>query len=169
MLGAVDERTATFVKCCLPPGKKHGITELHPDVVSYVSHATQQRLQNLVEKISETAQQKNFSYKVTHCSPEEATLAVDSKSALLGSLFPHQAWGAAQECFLELRFGGDAASLSPRWSRALCAPAGEGSLACMRMHGRGLAWVGAGAEVACPALEVAEPLPVPPCAPAASS
>ncbi|XP_048667882.1 transcription initiation factor TFIID subunit 4 [Marmota marmota marmota] len=45
-------------------GKKHGITELHPDVVSYVSHATQQRLQNLVEKISETAQQKNFSYKV---------------------------------------------------------------------------------------------------------
>ncbi|OWK02948.1 hypothetical protein Celaphus_00007774 [Cervus elaphus hippelaphus] len=43
--------------------KKHGITELHPDVVSYVSHATQQRLQNLVEKISETAQQKNFSYK----------------------------------------------------------------------------------------------------------
>ncbi|ELK25857.1 Transcription initiation factor TFIID subunit 4 [Myotis davidii] len=44
-------------------GKKHGITELHPDVVSYVSHATQQRLQNLVEKISETAQQKNFSHK----------------------------------------------------------------------------------------------------------
>uniref|UniRef100_F6UD81 TATA-box binding protein associated factor 4 n=1 Tax=Ornithorhynchus anatinus TaxID=9258 RepID=F6UD81_ORNAN len=44
-------------------GKKHGITELHPDVVSYVSHATQQRLQNLVEKVSETAQQKNLSYK----------------------------------------------------------------------------------------------------------
>lgn len=36
-------------------------------MVSYVSHATQQRLQNLVEKISETAQQKNFSYKVTCC------------------------------------------------------------------------------------------------------
>lgn len=46
-------------------GKKHGITEIHPDVVSYVSHATQQRLQNLVEKLSETAQQKNISYKVT--------------------------------------------------------------------------------------------------------
>ncbi|KAH0619222.1 hypothetical protein JD844_019041 [Phrynosoma platyrhinos] len=44
-------------------GKKHGITEFHPDVVSYVSHATQQRLQNLVEKVSETAQQKNISYK----------------------------------------------------------------------------------------------------------
>lgn len=36
-------------------------------MVSYVSHATQQRLQNLVEKISETAQQKNFSYKVRCC------------------------------------------------------------------------------------------------------
>uniref|UniRef100_A0ACB8F6D6 Transcription initiation factor TFIID subunit 4 n=1 Tax=Sphaerodactylus townsendi TaxID=933632 RepID=A0ACB8F6D6_9SAUR len=44
-------------------GKKHGITEIHPDVVSYVSHATQQRLQNLVEKVSETAQQRNISYK----------------------------------------------------------------------------------------------------------
>ncbi|XP_053106863.1 transcription initiation factor TFIID subunit 4 isoform X2 [Hemicordylus capensis] len=44
-------------------GKKHGITEIHPDVVSYVSHVTQQRLQNLVEKVSETAQQKNMSYK----------------------------------------------------------------------------------------------------------
>ncbi|XP_064247472.1 transcription initiation factor TFIID subunit 4 [Passer domesticus] len=44
-------------------GKKHGITEIHPDVVSYVSHATQQRLQNLVEKLSETAQQRNISYK----------------------------------------------------------------------------------------------------------
>ncbi|XP_029468519.1 transcription initiation factor TFIID subunit 4 [Rhinatrema bivittatum] len=44
-------------------GKKHGVTEIHPDVISYVSHATQQRLQNLVEKVSETAQQKNVSYK----------------------------------------------------------------------------------------------------------
>ncbi|OXB78451.1 UNVERIFIED_CONTAM: hypothetical protein H355_007481 [Colinus virginianus] len=44
-------------------GKKHGITEIHPEVVSYVSHATQQRLQNLVEKLSETAQQRNISYK----------------------------------------------------------------------------------------------------------
>lgn len=61
-----------MVKCCLSPGKKHGITELHPDVVSYVSHATQQRLQNLVEKISETAQQKNFSYKVTAVSLGDA-------------------------------------------------------------------------------------------------
>lgn len=130
----MDERTATFVTCCLPPGKKHGITELHPDVVSYVSHATQQRLQNLVEKISETAQQKNFSYKVTRCSPEAAVLAVGLRLALPGSLFPHQASGAAQECFTELHFGGDATSLSPGWSQALCAPHGEGSPARVRVH-----------------------------------
>lgn len=156
-----------FVTCCLPPGKKHGITELHPDVVSYVSHATQQRLQNLVEKISETAQQKNFSYKVTHCSPEAAVLAVDSWSALPGSLFPHQASGAAQECFTGLRFGGDATSLSPGWSQVLCAPHGEGSPARVRVH-TGSARAGCGAEAACPALEVVGPLPLPPCAPAAA-
>ncbi|XP_036607985.1 transcription initiation factor TFIID subunit 4 [Trichosurus vulpecula] len=55
--------SAPLQRRILEIGKKHGITELHPDVVSYVSHATQQRLQNLVEKVSETAQQKNLSYK----------------------------------------------------------------------------------------------------------
>ncbi|XP_006126225.2 transcription initiation factor TFIID subunit 4 isoform X1 [Pelodiscus sinensis] len=54
---------ASLQRRILEIGKKHGITEIHPDVVSYVSHATQQRLQNLVEKVSETAQQKNISYK----------------------------------------------------------------------------------------------------------
>ncbi|XP_043946310.1 transcription initiation factor TFIID subunit 4 isoform X3 [Protopterus annectens] len=44
-------------------GKKYGVTDINPDVINYVSHATQQRLQNLVEKISETAQQRNISYK----------------------------------------------------------------------------------------------------------
>lgn len=65
--GAVPGGTGQTLRSARPAGKKHGITELHPDVVSYVSHATQQRLQNLVEKISETAQQKNFSYKVRCC------------------------------------------------------------------------------------------------------
>ncbi|XP_073165282.1 transcription initiation factor TFIID subunit 4 isoform X3 [Lepidochelys kempii] len=55
---------ASLQRRILEIGKKHGITEIHPDVVSYVSHATQQRLQNLVEKVSETAQQKNVSYKL---------------------------------------------------------------------------------------------------------
>ncbi|XP_043858997.1 transcription initiation factor TFIID subunit 4-like [Dromiciops gliroides] len=55
--------SAPLQRRILEIAKKHGITELHPDVVSYVSHATQQRLKNLIEKVSETAQQKNLSYK----------------------------------------------------------------------------------------------------------
>ncbi|XP_059569198.1 transcription initiation factor TFIID subunit 4 isoform X2 [Alligator mississippiensis] len=55
--------SAPLQRRILEIGKKHGITDIHPDVVSYVSHAAQQRLQNLVEKLSETAQQKNISYK----------------------------------------------------------------------------------------------------------
>lgn len=44
-------------------GRKCGISELGPDVINFVSHATQQRLQNLLEKVSEVAQQKNISLK----------------------------------------------------------------------------------------------------------
>lgn len=40
------------------------MTDLGPDVVSYVSHATQQKLQNLLEKVSQLAQQKNIGFKV---------------------------------------------------------------------------------------------------------
>ncbi|RVE72485.1 hypothetical protein OJAV_G00042090 [Oryzias javanicus] len=44
-------------------GKRHGVTDLGADVVTFVSHATQQRLQNLLEKVSLVAQQKNFNIK----------------------------------------------------------------------------------------------------------
>lgn len=50
----------------LSVGRKYGITELGPDVINFVSHATQQRLQNLLEKVSEVSQQKNIYYKVKH-------------------------------------------------------------------------------------------------------
>lgn len=40
------------------------MTDLGPEVVSYVSHATQQKLQNLLEKVSQLAQQKNIGFKV---------------------------------------------------------------------------------------------------------
>jgi len=40
------------------------VTELGVDLVAYVSHATQQRLQNLLEKVSQVAQHKNFIFKV---------------------------------------------------------------------------------------------------------
>uniref|UniRef100_A0A8C4SC92 TATA-box binding protein associated factor 4 n=1 Tax=Erpetoichthys calabaricus TaxID=27687 RepID=A0A8C4SC92_ERPCA len=44
-------------------GKKFGFSEVSPEIVNYVSHATQQRLQNLIEKVSEVAQLRNVSYK----------------------------------------------------------------------------------------------------------
>ncbi|XP_063065082.1 transcription initiation factor TFIID subunit 4-like isoform X1 [Engraulis encrasicolus] len=44
-------------------GRKYGITDLGPEVINFVSHATQTRLQNLLEKVSEVAQQKNMSFK----------------------------------------------------------------------------------------------------------
>uniref|UniRef100_A0A1A8EZ65 TAF4 RNA polymerase II, TATA box binding protein (TBP)-associated factor, 135kDa n=2 Tax=Nothobranchius korthausae TaxID=1143690 RepID=A0A1A8EZ65_9TELE len=44
-------------------GRKHGVMELGPEVVSYVSHATQQRLQSLMENVSLVALQKNMNFK----------------------------------------------------------------------------------------------------------
>ncbi|XP_039590378.1 transcription initiation factor TFIID subunit 4 isoform X1 [Polypterus senegalus] len=44
-------------------GKKFGFSEVSPEIVNYVSHATQQRLQSLIEKVSEVAQLRNVSYK----------------------------------------------------------------------------------------------------------
>ncbi|XP_010880166.2 transcription initiation factor TFIID subunit 4 isoform X2 [Esox lucius] len=47
----------------LEMGKKFGVSDLGPEVVSYVSHATQTRLTNLLEKVSEVAQQRNINLK----------------------------------------------------------------------------------------------------------
>lgn len=50
-------------------GKKFGVSELGTDVINYISHATQQRLQNLLEKVTQVAQQKNGTFKVIiNCS-----------------------------------------------------------------------------------------------------
>lgn len=45
-------------------GKKFGVGELGADVLSYISHATQMRLKNLLEKASHVAQLKNQNLKV---------------------------------------------------------------------------------------------------------
>lgn len=45
-------------------GKKFGISELGPDVVNFISHATQHRLMSLLEKVTQVAQLKNLSLKV---------------------------------------------------------------------------------------------------------
>uniref|UniRef100_A0A3B4AKY4 TAFH domain-containing protein n=1 Tax=Periophthalmus magnuspinnatus TaxID=409849 RepID=A0A3B4AKY4_9GOBI len=44
-------------------GRRHGVTDFGTDVVKLVSHATQQHLQNLLEKVTQVAQQKNISFK----------------------------------------------------------------------------------------------------------
>ncbi|XP_076012883.1 transcription initiation factor TFIID subunit 4 [Genypterus blacodes] len=53
----------TLQSIMLKIGRRFGVTDLGGDVVNYVSHATQQRLQSLLEKVSQVAQQKNFSFK----------------------------------------------------------------------------------------------------------
>lgn len=55
--------TATLTRRIMEIGKKYGIQELGPDVVTLVSHATQQRLTGLMEKVSATAQHKNRNFK----------------------------------------------------------------------------------------------------------
>ncbi|TSY83938.1 Transcription initiation factor TFIID subunit 4 [Bagarius yarrelli] len=55
--------SAALQRRMLDIGKRFGVTDLSPDVVNLVSHATQQRLQNLLEKVTVMAQQKNMNYK----------------------------------------------------------------------------------------------------------
>uniref|UniRef100_A0A3B4DSG9 TAFH domain-containing protein n=1 Tax=Pygocentrus nattereri TaxID=42514 RepID=A0A3B4DSG9_PYGNA len=55
--------SALLQRRILDIGKRFGVTDLAPDVVNLVSHATKQRLQNLMEKVSVIAQQKNMTYK----------------------------------------------------------------------------------------------------------
>ncbi|XP_028302575.1 transcription initiation factor TFIID subunit 4 [Gouania willdenowi] len=54
---------AVLQRRMLEIGRRHGVTELGADVVNFVSHATNQRLQNLFEKVSLVAQQKNINFK----------------------------------------------------------------------------------------------------------
>uniref|UniRef100_A0A8C4DQI6 TATA-box binding protein associated factor 4 n=1 Tax=Dicentrarchus labrax TaxID=13489 RepID=A0A8C4DQI6_DICLA len=55
--------TSSLTRRALEIGKKFGVSELGTDVINYISHATQQRLQNLLEKVSQVAQQKNITFK----------------------------------------------------------------------------------------------------------
>ncbi|KAM7411545.1 hypothetical protein PAMA_021504 [Pampus argenteus] len=55
--------TSSLTRRALEIGKKFGVSELGTDVINFISHATQQRLQNLLEKVSQVAQQKNVTLK----------------------------------------------------------------------------------------------------------
>uniref|UniRef100_A0A665VM79 TATA-box binding protein associated factor 4 n=1 Tax=Echeneis naucrates TaxID=173247 RepID=A0A665VM79_ECHNA len=55
--------SSSLTRRALEIGKKFGVSELGIDVITYISHATQHRLQNLLEKVSKVAQQKNITLK----------------------------------------------------------------------------------------------------------
>ncbi|XP_060766139.1 transcription initiation factor TFIID subunit 4 [Neoarius graeffei] len=55
--------SAALQRRILDIGKRFGVMDVGPEVVNLVSHATQQRLQNLLEKVTVIAQQKNMNYK----------------------------------------------------------------------------------------------------------
>ncbi|KAI9546373.1 hypothetical protein NQZ68_027542 [Dissostichus eleginoides] len=71
LVGAVTRscKDEAFLSCALLQrrmmeiGRKYGVTDLGADVVTFVSHATQQRLQTLLEKVSQVAQQKSYTIK----------------------------------------------------------------------------------------------------------
>nr|XP_019942453.1 PREDICTED: transcription initiation factor TFIID subunit 4-like [Paralichthys olivaceus]XP_019942454.1 PREDICTED: transcription initiation factor TFIID subunit 4-like [Paralichthys olivaceus] len=71
LVGAVTHscKDEAFLSCALLQkrmleiGSRYGVTNLGAEVVNFVSHATQQRLQNLLEKVSQVAQQKNVNLK----------------------------------------------------------------------------------------------------------
>ncbi|XP_074535311.1 transcription initiation factor TFIID subunit 4-like isoform X2 [Halichoeres trimaculatus] len=54
---------AVLQKRMLEIGRRWGVTDLGVEVVTFLSHATEQRLQNLLEKVSQVAQQKNTNFK----------------------------------------------------------------------------------------------------------
>ncbi|OCT76747.1 hypothetical protein XELAEV_18031948mg [Xenopus laevis] len=55
--------TAALQKRILDIGKRHDIKELNSDVMNLVSHATQERLRGLIEKLTLAAQHRSTNYK----------------------------------------------------------------------------------------------------------
>uniref|UniRef100_UPI0037E87C43 transcription initiation factor TFIID subunit 4-like n=1 Tax=Semicossyphus pulcher TaxID=241346 RepID=UPI0037E87C43 len=81
IVGAVTHscKDEAFLSCAmlqrrmLEIGRRHGVTDLGAEVVTFVSHATQQRLQNLMEKVTQVAQQKNINFKQEDDSHEQSS------------------------------------------------------------------------------------------------
>ncbi|XP_053427908.1 transcription initiation factor TFIID subunit 4B [Nycticebus coucang] len=70
-IGALQKRI-------LDIGKKHDITELNSDAVNLISHATQERLRGLLEKLTAIAQHRMTTYKAS----ENYILCSDTRSQL---------------------------------------------------------------------------------------
>ncbi|XP_024894432.1 transcription initiation factor TFIID subunit 4B isoform X1 [Pteropus alecto] len=77
-IGALQKRI-------LDIGKKHDITELNSDAVNLISHATQERLRGLLEKLTAIAQHRMTTYKVKEIikeTSENYILSSDTRSQL---------------------------------------------------------------------------------------
>uniref|UniRef100_H3AQW8 TATA-box binding protein associated factor 4b n=1 Tax=Latimeria chalumnae TaxID=7897 RepID=H3AQW8_LATCH len=70
--------TGPLQKKILEIGKKHNITELSSDAVNFISHAAQERLRGLLEKLTVIAQHRAVSYK----DDGRYVLADDTRSQL---------------------------------------------------------------------------------------
>ncbi|XP_057645314.1 transcription initiation factor TFIID subunit 4B isoform X2 [Chionomys nivalis] len=70
--------TGALQKRILDIGKKHDITELNSDAVNLISHATQERLRSLLEKLTTIAQHRMTVYK----GSENYILSTDTRSQL---------------------------------------------------------------------------------------
>uniref|UniRef100_A0A3Q1AZV2 TAFH domain-containing protein n=1 Tax=Amphiprion ocellaris TaxID=80972 RepID=A0A3Q1AZV2_AMPOC len=71
--------TSSLTRMALEIGKKFGVSELGTDVINYISHATQQRLQNLLEKVSQVAQQRNVTFKEDNRSEQVSDVRTQLK------------------------------------------------------------------------------------------
>uniref|UniRef100_A0A3P8T3P7 TATA-box binding protein associated factor 4 n=1 Tax=Amphiprion percula TaxID=161767 RepID=A0A3P8T3P7_AMPPE len=71
--------TSSLTRMALEIGKKFGVSELGTDVINYISHATQQRLQNLLEKVSQVAQQRNVTFKEDNRSEQVSNVRTQLK------------------------------------------------------------------------------------------
>lgn len=71
--------TSSLTRMALEIGKKFGVSELGTDVINYISHATQQRLQNLLEKVSLVAQQRNVTFKEDNRSEQVSDVRTQLK------------------------------------------------------------------------------------------
>lgn len=93
ILAANSELVGTLVQSCkdepflfigalqkriLDIGKKHDITEFNSDAVNLISHATQERLRGLLEKLTTIAQHRMTTYKAS----ENYILSNDTRSQL---------------------------------------------------------------------------------------
>ncbi|XP_074239758.1 transcription initiation factor TFIID subunit 4B isoform X2 [Saimiri boliviensis] len=70
--------TGALQKRILDIGKKHDITELNSDAMNLISHATQERLRGLLEKLTAIAQHRMTTYKAS----ENYILCSDTRSQL---------------------------------------------------------------------------------------